>query len=304
MNTDIDQLKTMLQAYDPAGNVHVDHAGMDETLHDILRTPPAPARRRRPRWRLLVPAAAMLAGAGLATSVVLQPQEVGPVRVGPAAAEALTFSKKGGAIEVRIVDPNADPARYRAEFAAQGLDVELKMAASSPSLVGKMIDVSSPGGIQVMDINTMSTKVEIERDGRTIPIELIKDDGGCGNTWCGAGARIPKDLHIPLHFTFGRPPRPGERYEFKGEPTAQGEVLQGLTVKNRTVAEVRKLLRERGATLGHYFTIPPGPLDDNPDESAQKPIDTAPDGWYVHQAFLEDAPKTIDLLVAPWRATS
>ncbi|WP_326819844.1 hypothetical protein [Streptosporangium sp. NBC_01756] len=304
MNNDLKQLRNMVGAHDPARQVRADPMVMSTALKKIIddtgRTPQATTRRRsRRRWLIAVPIAAALTGAALALNVVVQPSEIGPLQVGP--AKALAFSENGDHLDVRILDPDADPTRYRTDFAAYGMDVNLKMEPASPSLVGKMISIYSLKG---MTIHHAGRSFEIKDENGSTMIEGIDGGPDCGNMFCKAGVRIPADLRSPIEIIFGRAARPGERYELAGDPTAPGEVLEGLTLRNRTVAEVGLLLRQRHTTVQEYYhdapESPPGAgRGRQPSEHVLQP-ESVPGTWYVHEAFGGHDRNTVRLLVAPW----
>ncbi|WP_219507080.1 hypothetical protein [Nonomuraea ceibae] len=301
MTTDLEQLTRLLRAHDPAQHVQARPGDLTATLDAILgdsASAAATPRRRwiRRRWLALAPVAAVLVGLATALPVLLQPQEVGPFVVGP--AKALAFAENGDYINVRIVDPDADPRRFREDFAAHGLNVTLTMKPASPSLVGTLVSVSAP-----------QRRVTFHPDGFTIDgepddnrIKLI-EGADCSRRWCQAGVSIPADLRSPFELVFGRPARPGERYEITGDPVARGEVLEGAEPANHTVAEVKALLRERGAIVESYHQAPPEPRPRDGagwDFSAHvlRP-ESVPDDWYVHEVFGGHAPNTVGLVVAP-----
>ncbi|GAA3135479.1 hypothetical protein [Streptosporangium carneum] len=306
MNNDIKQLRSMLEAHDPAGRVRADPLASSATLREIVggaeRTPGRVTRRWfRRRWLLLLPAAVVLAGAVIALTAVLRPGDVGPVHVGPGKAEALAFTANGDTVDVRIVDPDADPRRYREEFAAHGMDVDLRMQSASPSLVGKMISVSSPGR---MTVYNPDGSFDIQDKNGSSRIEGVGGSPDCGVIWCKTGVRIPVALRGPVVITFGRAARPGEPYELAGDPTARGESLEGLPLRNRTVAEVRLMLRQRQVTVKRYYhDAPENPPEAGrgwqPTEHVLRP-EEVPGTWYVHEAWGSRDRGAVGLLVAPW----
>jgi len=108
-------------------------------------------RRARARHRRLLigtPVAAALAAVALAVTSSGHPgQRVGPVGVSPAAAQALSFTRHGGYIDVIIRNPLADPRRYRAEFAQHHMDIALKLIPVAPPFVGTLVVGYSGSGI-------------------------------------------------------------------------------------------------------------------------------------------------------------
>ncbi len=144
----------------------------------------------------------------------------------------LSFTTSGGYITVIVRNPLADPARYRAEFAAHHLNITLKMVPASPSIVG--------------------TVVYIEEPASSPDIETITAQGRCytggGGSACPVGVRIPVSFRGQAEVVFGRAARPGEQYESTAPATAPGEVMHGLQFAGDTVAQVLAMLRERHVT--------------------------------------------------------
>ncbi|MGI5485752.1 hypothetical protein [Microtetraspora malaysiensis] len=302
MTNDLKQLKSLFQAHDPASHVRADpvvmSAALDGIISNTTRTPQA-AKRRWSRRRLLtlIPVTAVLVGATVVLPIIMQPSDGGPLILGP--AKALAFARNGDYVDVRIVDPDADPRRYREDFAAHGLNVDLKIMPSSPSLVGTMISVSSPGRVTIY-----------RQDGSEIKDQYVSDwvkiIGGtdCGNMWCQAGVSIPLNLRGPVAIIFGRAARPGERYEVTGDPTARGETLEGVDLANQTVAEVKRILRQRHVTIESYYEAPPKPSSRDRhgwdySEHVLQPV-SVPDTWYVHEAFGGHYKNSVSLVVASW----
>lgn len=200
----------------------------------------APARRAPVRRRLLIgiPVAACLAVAALtATSLASPGQRVGPIAVGPAKADALTFIRHSGYIDVIVRNPVADARLYRAEFAAHHLDVTLFFVPVSPSLVGTLVYAAGSGN-SVGQIKTITAK------GRCWT--------GGGGYECPVGVRIPDGFHGQAQFAFGRAARPGEQYEGTGSVTARGEAMHGLNYQGKTVAAVLAMLAARHVTVARY----------------------------------------------------
>ncbi|GAB1819289.1 hypothetical protein [Herbidospora sp. RD11066] len=279
-----------LRDHDPARDVHADPATMAMVLDDIITTP-RPERRRR-RWRAVTLVA--LTATLLALAIVLQPGTGAPPILGP--AKALAFARNGDHIDVRIVDPDADPARYQKDFAAHGLNVSLVLVPTSPSLVGTVIDISSPtAGVHY---SPDAFEIRGARGGEWITAIEGRD---CGNTWCKAGVSIPLDLRSQVELVVGRPARPGERYETGGDPAARGEVMEGEDLTNLTVAELRLLARERDAVVEAYYELEPKG-DRGNWVFSDRPLqpENIPEGWYVHAAWGGDYAGTVRVVVASW----
>jgi hypothetical protein len=301
MTNSLKQLMTTLQAHDPAGHVRADPLVLSSTLQGVIAESVREPRKTKPhwswpRWLTLIPVAALLTGAAVFMPIIMQPDEIGPMTLGP--AKALAFTRNGDYIDVRIVDPDADPERYRQDFAAHGLNIELKTEPASPSLVGAMVSVSSPQRMVVFHDDGFEIK-----DGNGSPRIKKIEGAGCGQTWCLAGVSIPVDLHSPFEVVFGRAARPGERYEITGDPTARGEILEGMEPANKTVGEVRIMLQQRQATVSRYYKAPPepSPRDGSGLDMTGHPLqaEEVPDTWYVHEALGGHEKNTVRLIVAP-----
>jgi hypothetical protein len=189
------------------------------------RAPVAVRRRPRRRWAVILPVAAVAVAAVVATDT--RPSGHSHVRLA-----ALSFASDGDSLVVKVNDPYADPARYRAEFAAHHLDIDLKMVPASPSIVG--------------------TIIETEADH---PIKVITAKGRCTTAnggSCPVGVRIPTDYTGHATLAFGRPARPGEDYDSTAPITAPGEPLHGVDLTHRTVARLRALLAKRHIAVAEY----------------------------------------------------
>ena len=197
--------------------------------------------------------------------------KLGPVPVGPAQAEALTFTKVGGHIDVYVKDPLADPKRYRAEFKAHGMNITLTLVPASPSVVGTVVEFDG------------SKMTPITAKGRC-------QTGGGGD--CPVGMRVPIGDHEQANITFGRAARPGEQYESTAAATAPGEALHGLTVHGRTVATVLAMLAKRHVTVPQYRTMVAAPPVAAQPGASQPPQGgglsespkSVPGNWYVQDA--------------------
>ncbi|RFU38841.1 hypothetical protein DZF91_25565 [Actinomadura logoneensis] len=199
-------------------------------------------------------------------------------------AEALSFSRDGDYVNVAVRDPHASPARLRAEFAAHGLSVNLDVRPASPSLVGALLG----------------------SDGAQPSATPNPSGADCGRTWCHRGLRIRLGHQAPVTVVLGRAPRPGERIALTGSATAPGEVLAGVRVRGRTVAEVRAVLRQRHGTVAAYtldrFAGRHAGIVDL--EAPVVPKGVVKGTWYVSDAFSGPAAGTVRLVVSPRRPAS
>lgn len=220
-------------------------------------------RRRgtgRGRKRLLigVPVAAALAVAGLiATSLGAPGQHIGPVSVGPAKAEALSFTRHGGYIYVIVRNPVADPKRYRAEFARYHLNITLRLVPASPSIVGTVVYGDGNGIVPITAVGKCFT-------------------GGGGNV-CPVGVKVPLNFRGSGLLVFGRAARPGEQYESAGQATSPGEAMHGMHFAGKTVASVLAMLARRGVTVPQWRVQRTG-------QCYTEIRRTVPGDWLVYQA--------------------
>ncbi|WP_171074734.1 hypothetical protein [Nonomuraea basaltis] len=256
-------------------------------LRQIMDSP-LPQRRRLVKRRLIT--GTVVTALAIVIAIVVAPADLGGMRIGPDSAHALSFTKNGDYIDVRIVDPSADPQRFRDEFAAHGLDVDLKLWAASPSVVGTIISATVKDGRGPQNLEML---------------ESAEGPGRCGNLWCKGGVRIPVNHRGRIELIFGRAAGPGEKYEIQGDPTAQGEIFAGLDLRNRSLAEVKAMARERNATIARLFQAPPENPSPNDDAWLQEDHELSPvnvpDTWYVHEGITSREPGSVDLVVAPWK---
>ena len=233
----------------------------------------APAARRSP---LLLRLGLPLAAAGVACAagtVGLLVRDGGP-QPPPATASsepgprvelvaALSFTRKGDHIDVRVRDPLADPKRYSAEFAEHGLKVKLSLVPASPSIVGTVVMVDTSDGTKEGDVSTITAKGECET-------------GGAGDQ-CPVGVRVRTGYQGSAEIVFARAARPGEQYNSTAPATAPGEAMHGMAYKGHRVGEVLAALKKRDVTVPEYRY-----LDGN--ESKILYPGQVSDDWYVHDA--------------------
>jgi len=227
----------------------------------------APPARSRRRLTIGLPLLATgLAGATAVTALVFSSGGGSPAPVPSTAstshapkvklAAALTFTRKGDHIDVRIRDPYADPKRYKEEFAKRGLDVDLSMVPGSPSIVG--------------------TVVMIEGD-----ITPINEKGACevasGGDDCPVGVRIPAGYKEHAAVAFARAARRGEQYTSTAQADARGEAMHGMVYRRQRVAKVLAALAKRHVTVPEYrYMVGNQSMTAHPGQ--------IPGNWYVHDA--------------------
>jgi len=212
------------------------------------------ARRGPARPRLLLAAACTLLIAGVVgATLVNRPDQDQP--------QALSFTPHGDKIVVRVVDLNADPKRYNAEFKKMGLDIKLTVVPVSPPFVGQMVSFS---GRSEHDMNQLN---------RLEPGELCNGTLNASDPGCQDGLEVPKNYDGHTEIQFGRAAKPGEMYQhMSGSATEKGEALAGLKIRNKTVAEVLPLVEARGVKV------------DFRTATDAKPSESVPGTWYVHDA--------------------
>lgn len=257
--------------------------------------PATPAERKRhsPRVVIGLPlAAAGVACAAVAVAVVTRddgpgtagraPEAIGTVRSPDIKlAAALTITRRGDHINVRVRDPLADPKRYRAELAARGIKVRLSLVPASPSIVGTVVMLSTSDGTTERDIATITAKGECETGG--------------GGDRCPVGVRISVGYKGTADVVFARAARQGEQYASSAPVTAPGEAMHGLAFRNHRVGEVLAALRKRKVTVPEYRSMVGN------ESRILRPAQVPPT-WYVRDAvpwakdqvllFVEPEPST------------
>lgn len=234
--------------------------------------PAAPRKRRTPLLTVGLP----LATAGLACTAVAvavaasdgepqRPPAAVTTRPSPnvSLVAALSFTRKGDYIDVKVRDPLADPQRYREEFAQHGLKVTLSLVAGSPSIVGTVVMMDTSDGTKPRDVTTITAKGECETGG--------------GGDICPVGVRIRTDYKGTAGIVFARAARPGEQYSSSAPATAPGEAMHGMTYQGHHVDEVLAALKKRHVSVPEYRY-----MDGN--ESKVLYPGQVPATWYVHDA--------------------
>lgn len=224
----------------------------------------------RPRIALVAAMTLLIAGV-IAATAVNRPDQNQP--------QALSFTERGDKLIVRVVDPNADPKRYNAEFKKMGLNIKVKAVPVSPPSVGTMISFSA------------GSSTEMDQLHRLEPGEKCNGTLNASDPGCQGGLELPKNYTGKTEIQFGRKAKPGEMYwHMSSSATEKGESLAGLAIQNRTVAEVLPLIESRGVKVHAYYASSDAPNFDD--------IGKPPAGWYVHDAT-PYAPGEVTLYVGP-----
>ncbi|MFI6903788.1 hypothetical protein ACIBKY_21155 [Nonomuraea sp. NPDC050394] len=258
MSTDIDQIVTRLAP--PAG------PGLTEGAHDlmneIMTLSAAPARSRvsraratLARKRIALPGIATVAAAALAAAWFL----------GPAAqpAAALDIRREGDHYVIEVKDLYADPGKYEEQLRAAGLNISLRVIPSSPGGVGRIFPTTKDGP----EPRYLTEFEQIQGTG-----ECRKFDG------CPIGIKIPVSFRGAADVALGREARPGEPVESGGPFDGPDEPMNCVPYLNKTVAEVRDLLAQRGWSIDTYQVLTG---EEEPEERT-----SVPDGWHVTGGYV------------------
>ncbi len=181
---------------------------------------------------------------------------VNPVGPAPAHANTLQVTPNGGYLEIRILDPAADPQRYKDELSRHGLDIELKLAPAAANRIGRVIFE------------------EIDDKGSATSIDTIEAPGDCTLTGnCSVGIRVPLDYKGHAQIVFGRAPMPGEENEGDAPVLSDDQEAALRALVGQRVSDVRQLLAARGQTATYRVGF----------RSLEATADQVPDSWYVYQ---------------------
>ncbi|MEU8207178.1 hypothetical protein [Streptosporangium sp. NPDC049046] len=231
--------------------------GARELMNEIMDADPTPALgpvgRRRLTWRIALPAAALLAaGVTFLSWTAVLPG------FGPRPVAALDIKQQDGYYLIEVKDLHADPENYEAQLRAVGLDISLRLLPSTPGLVGSIMATDDR---KVVD-----------------QIKTIDQPGSCDKVGgCPIGLKVPVDFVGSADISLGRAAQPGEAYARITSISALGEPLHCVPHLNKTVAEVRTLLKDRGITIEEFMVS--DPLRTKPGD--YELTDSVPDSWYV-----------------------
>ncbi|MGI5285990.1 hypothetical protein ACQEVF_22015 [Nonomuraea polychroma] len=264
MNQELDNIVARFAA-DPVTDVS---EGARELLREIVENEPAPARRRAPRWprlRFTIPVVALLSAAIVAVTWVIP----------NATATALDIRKEGGYYVIEIKDLYADPKNYETQLRTVGLDITLRVIPATAAFEGQVFPTSPD--------NRYLTEIK----GIYPPGPCDKLDG------CAIGVKIPVGFKGTAQIDVGRKARPGERYQSTTSWDAKGEPMQCAPYVNKTVAEIRPILRERGVSVDEFMIIDLS--GENSDYSLE---DSVPDSYYVVGGSLNEPGKALVMVSA------
>ncbi|MER6948438.1 hypothetical protein ABT294_30865 [Nonomuraea sp. NPDC000554] len=259
MKTDIDDIVAQFAA-EPVTEVS---DGARELMHEITACEPAPVplpARRRLTWRLAVPATALVAAAVVGLTWAL-PLETG---FGPTAAQALDIDQEDGYYVIKINDLYANPKLYQDQLRAAGLDISLEVRPVGPAFEGQVFP-TTPDHQYIEEIK-----------GIYPPGECDKLDG------CAIGVKIPTTFKGTAEISIGRKAEPGEQYEGTTSFDAKGEPMHCVPYLNKTVAELRPILEERGVSITAFNV-------EGPEGTETK--DSVPDSYHVTGGVLDEPGK-------------
>jgi hypothetical protein len=229
-------------AADPTG------PAADDLLRRVMSTAPPPRRRWGLRLAIGGSLVTGVAAAVVAATVWLPTSSPGGPT--PAQAAALQITTGDKYLEIRILDPAADPQRYRQELAARGLDIDLSLAAAEPGEVGRVIF----------------------QEDDTRGIKLVEAPGNCtANGNCGVGVQVPLSYRGHARIVFGRTPLPGESVEGDAPVLTAGQKAQLRALVGMRVSEARRQLAVNGQTASYRV----GP------KSLEAPASEVPGTWTV-----------------------
>jgi hypothetical protein len=184
-----------------------------------------PWRRARPAGRRVVGIAAAVAVAACLAAVAVV---VSLASSQAPAAYALSFSQKGGYVEVRVLNPFASVAEVRRELAKNQIHVRLRLLPVPAGSVGQIIELESSG-----------------RNGDGVrPLQ----EGHCANGPCTVGLKVARGFKGTGVVYIGRPTRGGETYASTpiGGAFAPGEPLHCSGLQGASVARVMPVLDRLG----------------------------------------------------------
>ncbi|MFC4013208.1 hypothetical protein ACFOY2_38690 [Nonomuraea purpurea] len=227
--------------------------GAKDLMHEIMAAEsPAEARRRPRRW-VAIPAGALLTAAAVALTWMLP----------NSTASALDIEREGDYYVIQIKDLYADPDSYKTQLRTVGLDVSLKVIPATAAFEGQVFP-TSPDNKYITEIT-----------GIYPPGPCDKLDG------CAIGVKIPVDFKGTASIEIGRKAEPGERYQSFTTWDVKGEPMHCVPYRNKTVAEVRGMLKERGIRIEEFVVREPTSRDYEME-------DTVPDSWLVTNGSLHE----------------
>jgi hypothetical protein len=207
-------------------------AERDRVFSAIVSSASRDARRVRRQPAALPRRVALAFGGAAVVVVVAAAILIGNDVVSPTRAEAagIHFSRHGAYIEATIDDPTAPSASMEAAFAEAGLDIDVDVISSSPSIAGTITMLDTPSSFE----------------------PIYAAEGSCllpgGATRCIIGMRVPAGFEGSASISVNGTPPPGGLYNSTTDAFAPGEALHCSGVRGLTVSAAAPILAELGVT--------------------------------------------------------
>jgi len=216
-------------------------------------------RTRQRRWliarlRLIatVPVAVALSAAVLVIGLLARPGGPGGI---VSANAALVITKHSRSVDVIVRNPravSADVQRFREELSHDGVDVTIVLFPVSPPMVGKYLGYGGDGEL-----------------GQMPGLSAIGKNG----------VRVSASFQGTAEIFIGRAAQPGEQYFLSESATAPGEVLAGVDLAGKTVADVLPLLGS--ASVAPVYIVEAATSD---GRVVDTPADSVPGSYFVYNA--------------------
>ncbi|GAA0578357.1 hypothetical protein HPO96_14180 [Kribbella sandramycini] len=252
------EIDAAVRALAPQHTSTISNAAWAELADAVVSADAAAVRTARAprRPRMLIALAASLLIVGLVGAALVS-------RPGQNQPQALSFTERGDKIIVRVVDFEADAARYTADFQRMGLDIKVNVVPVSPPFVGQL---SSFSGRTEQD----TSQFRLLAPGEACNGTLTAADPGCQD-----GLEVPKNYNGKSTIEFGRTAKPGEQYYHTSlSATDKGELLEGLNLDGLKVGDAVPLVKTRAVQqIGYLVETAPSSFDDR---------QSVPADWYVH----------------------
>ncbi len=206
----------------------------------------------RRRWMVSVPLVAALSAAALAVGLLAG---TGGPGTGIAKA-ALVITKHGRSVDVIVHNPREvsdDVKLFRKELKAEGANVTIVLMPVSPPMVGKYLGYGAD--------------------------ELLGQQPGLSAIGKN-GIRVSAGFAGPAEIFIGREAQPGESYWIAESATAPGEVLAGLDIAGKTVAEVLPTLDNAGVAPAYNLETV-----NSDGQVVDTSVDNVPGDYFVYGAW-------------------
>lgn len=194
----------LLRRLDPVATADPADAVRPESRADLLggitaQTAAVPMRRKA-RRRVVPLLAAAATVAVLSFGVLQVPDGNGGQQ--PLLGPALAFATEGKVIKIRVLDAQAEAARFNQELKAHGLNITMELRPASPSLVGEQMGES---------ISIAHPKPRPGHEPMPDPFNTTLYPADCRerNVPCVPEFTVPLNYPDTTKLTFGRTAEPG-----------------------------------------------------------------------------------------------